>query len=45
MAITTTYDGIEYRSRLEARWAAFMKNIGWPRSLAEAGAAAPISRA
>ena len=29
MAITTTYDGIEYRSRLEARWAAFMKNIGW----------------
>ncbi len=29
MAITTTYDGIEYRSRLEARWAAFMKNVGW----------------
>jgi len=29
MAITTKYDGIEYRSRLEARWAAFMKNIGW----------------
>jgi hypothetical protein len=29
MAITTVYDGIEYRSRLEARWAAFMRNIGW----------------
>lgn len=29
MAITTIYDGIEYRSRLEARWAAFMRNIGW----------------
>lgn len=29
MAIPTKYDGIEYRSRLEARWAAFMKNIGW----------------
>ena len=29
MAITTVYNGIEYRSRLEARWAAFMQNIGW----------------
>lgn len=29
MAIPTKYDGIEYRSRLEARWAAFMMNIGW----------------
>lgn len=29
MAIATKYDGIEYRSRLEARWAAFMRNIGW----------------
>lgn len=29
MAITTKYNGIEYRSRLEARWAAFMRNIGW----------------
>ena len=29
MAITTIYNGIEYRSRLEARWAAFMQNIGW----------------
>lgn len=29
MAITTVYGGIEYRSRLEARWAAFMSNIGW----------------
>ena len=29
MAITTIYHGIEYRSRLEARWAAFMQNIGW----------------
>lgn len=27
--IPTVYDGIEYRSRLEARWAAFMSNIGW----------------
>lgn len=28
-AIATTFDGIEYRSRLEARWAAFMRNIEW----------------
>lgn len=28
-AIPTTYRGIRYRSRLEARWAAFMSNIGW----------------
>lgn len=28
-AIQTKYDGIEYRSRLEARWAAFMNRIGW----------------
>ena len=25
----TMYDGIRYRSRLEARWAAFMKLAGW----------------
>jgi hypothetical protein len=29
LAITTTYRGIEYRSRLEARWAAFFKGLGW----------------
>lgn len=29
MAITTLYRGIEYRSRLEARWAAFFSGIGW----------------
>lgn len=29
MAIATLFDGIEYRSRLEARWAAFFNNIGW----------------
>lgn len=29
MAITTIYGGIEYRSRLEARWAAFFAGIGW----------------
>lgn len=29
MAIATLYEGIEYRSRLEARWAAFFTNIGW----------------
>ena len=29
MAITTIFDGIEYRSRLESRWAAFFSNIGW----------------
>lgn len=29
MAITTTYRGIEYRSRLEARWAAFFTGLGW----------------
>lgn len=28
-AIQTKYDGIEYRSRLEARWASFMGRIGW----------------
>lgn len=28
-AIQTKYKGIEYRSRLEARWAAFMSRIGW----------------
>lgn len=28
-AIATMFDGIQYRSRLEARWAAFMHNIGW----------------
>lgn len=29
MAITTTYNGIEYRSRLEARYAAFFNALGW----------------
>ena len=29
MAITTTYRGIEYRSRLEARYAAFFTALGW----------------
>lgn len=29
MAVQTTYDGITYRSRLEARWAAFFWRIGW----------------
>lgn len=28
-AIATKFKGIEYRSRLEARWAAFMHKIGW----------------
>ena len=28
-AIPTRYRGIEYRSRLEARWAAFFDGIGW----------------
>ncbi len=28
-AIPTKFDGIEYRSRLEARWASFMRKIGW----------------
>lgn len=28
-AIQTKYQGIEYRSRLEARWASFMTRIGW----------------
>ncbi len=28
-AIPTVYRGIEYRSRLEARWAAFFTEIGW----------------
>ena len=28
-AIPTLYQGIEYRSRLEARWAAMFDNIGW----------------
>lgn len=29
MSITTLFNGIEYRSRLEARWAAFFHQIGW----------------
>lgn len=29
MSIQTIYRGIEYRSRLEARWAAFFDGIGW----------------
>lgn len=28
-AIPTTYGGIKYRSRLEARWAAFFDLLGW----------------
>lgn len=28
-AIPTTFDGVQYRSRLEARWAAFFNKIGW----------------
>jgi hypothetical protein len=28
-AIPTFYDGIEYRSRLEAKWAAFFDQLGW----------------
>src|SRR5699024_6072304 len=29
MAIATYYRGIEYRSRLEAKWASFFTRIGW----------------
>jgi hypothetical protein len=29
-AIPTTYNGINFRSRLEAKWAAFFDNIDWP---------------
>lgn len=28
-AIQTLYSGIEFRSRLEARWAAFFDHVGW----------------
>ena len=28
-AIATKFDGIEYRSRLEAKWASFMHKLGW----------------
>ncbi len=28
--IPTTYRGIRFRSRLEARWAAFFDRLGWP---------------
>jgi hypothetical protein len=28
-AIPTRYKGVQYRSRLEAKWAAFFDNIGW----------------
>lgn len=28
-AIPTTYNGINFRSRVEARWAAFMDELGW----------------
>ena len=30
MAIPTVYEGVRFRSRLEARWAAFFDSIGWP---------------
>lgn len=29
-AIPTTYAGVRFRSRLEARWAAFFDLLGWP---------------
>lgn len=29
-AIETTYKGLRFRSRLEARWAAFFDLLGWP---------------
>lgn len=29
-AIPTRYAGVQFRSRLEARWAAFFDNLGWP---------------
>jgi len=29
-AIQTTYRGIRFRSRTEARWAAFFDELGWP---------------
>lgn len=29
-AIPTTYAGVRFRSRLEARWAAFFDQLGWP---------------
>ncbi|MEA2669684.1 MAG: hypothetical protein QOJ33_2618, partial [Chloroflexota bacterium] len=28
-AIPTTYDGVNFRSRLEAKWAAFFDLLGW----------------
>lgn len=28
-AIPTVFEGIEYRSRLEAKWASFFRKIGW----------------
>lgn len=28
-AIPTTYNGVRFRSRLEAKWAAFMDTVGW----------------
>jgi hypothetical protein len=31
-AYPTTYEGVEYRSRLEARWAAFFNQIGWRKT-------------
>lgn len=29
-AIPTVYNGVQFRSRLEARWAAFFDKLGWP---------------
>jgi hypothetical protein len=29
-AIPTVYKGVQMRSRLEARWAAFFDELGWP---------------
>jgi hypothetical protein len=30
VAIPTRYNGVKFRSRLEARWAAFFEQCGWP---------------
>jgi hypothetical protein len=32
-AIPTMHGGIEYRSRLEARWAAFFDELHWLRTI------------
>lgn len=36
-SIPTTYNGVKYRSRVEARWAVFFDAMGWPATYEQEG--------